>query len=189
MDYTEIFGAVTGLAYVILEIKQRKLMWIVGGISALVYSLIFLNSSLFAAMALQLYFFFASIYGWIAWSKKGESTNTDEPFVVPLSLNRGIISAAISALIFFVIWYVLANFSNDPMPVTDSLIASLSMLATYWVSKKHIQHWLVWIVADILAVDMYFSQGLYATTALYFIYIVAATAGFIHWRKFNVVLN
>jgi hypothetical protein len=36
---------------------------------------------------------------------------------------------------------------------------------------------------------MYLSQGLYATTALYFIYIIAAMAGIVHWRKFRQVLN
>jgi len=189
MDYTEIFGAVTGLLYVILEIKQRKIMWIVGGISALVYSIIFLKSSLYAAMGLQLYFLFASVYGWIAWSRPTETTSNDKPFIAPLSLKRATISVLATLAIFAVIWYVLKNYSNDPMPAIDSIIASLSILATYWVSRKHIQHWLIWIVADILAVYMYSAQGLYATTALYFIYIIAATAGFFHWRKFPVVLN
>ncbi len=189
MDYTEIFGAVTGLLYVILEIKQRKIMWIVGGISALVYSLIFFESSLYAAMGLQLYFVFASVYGWFAWSRQTESTAGDKPFIVPLSMKRAGYSLLVTIIIFGIMWYILKYYSNDPMPVTDSIIAALSILATYWVSKKHIQHWLVWIVADILAVYMYSSQGLYATTALYFIYIIAATAGFFHWRKFPLVLN
>ncbi len=189
MDYTEIFGAVTGLLYVILEIKQRKIMWIVGGISALVYSLIFLKSSLYAAMGLQIYFLFASVYGWIAWSRQSGSSDSDNPFIVPLSFKRAAFSILATLLIFIVIWYILKNYSNDPVPVIDSIIASLSILATYWVSRKHIQHWLIWIVADILAVCMYSSQGLYATTALYFIYIIAATAGFFHWRKFQRVLN
>ncbi|MHC1778885.1 MAG: nicotinamide riboside transporter PnuC [Bacteroidales bacterium] len=189
MDYTEIFGAVTGLLYVILEIKQRKIMWIVGGISALVYSLIFFESSLYAAMGLQLYFLGASVYGWIAWSRQSDISAGDKPVIVPLSLKRAFFSILITLLVFALIWYILKNYSNDPMPVTDSIIAALSMLATYWVSRKHIQHWLIWIVADILAVYMYSSQGLYATTALYFIYIIAASAGFFHWRKFPLVLN
>ncbi|GAB1474867.1 nicotinamide riboside transporter PnuC [Bacteroidota bacterium] len=189
MDYTEIFGAVTGLLYVILEIKQRKMMWIVGGISALVYSLIFFESSLYAAMGLQLYFLFASVYGWIAWSRQSKTLEGSSLFIVPLSMKRALYSFLVSILIFAVIWYVLKFHSNDPMPVTDSIIASLSILATYWVSRKHIQHWIVWIVADILAIYMYYSQELYATTALYFIYIIAAVAGFFHWRKFPLVLN
>ena len=43
MDVTEVIGAVAGFLYVILEIRQKKAMWIVGGISALFYILLFFN--------------------------------------------------------------------------------------------------------------------------------------------------
>jgi nicotinamide mononucleotide transporter len=75
------------------------------------------------------------------------------------------------------------------MPVSDASIAAISMLATYWVANRYIYHWLLWIVADIIAVYMYLNQGLYATTVLYIIYTVAAIVGYIHWRKFRRVLN
>jgi nicotinamide mononucleotide transporter len=83
-----------------------------------------------------------------------------------------------------IIYYILSEYADDPYPATDALVGSLSMLATYWVSGKHIENWLLWIVADIIAAVLFFSQELYATTALYVIYSVAAAAGYLHWRKF-----
>ncbi len=189
MDYSEIFGAVAGIIYVILEIKQKKLMWIVGAVSALFYTLIFLNANLFAAMGLQIYFLFASIYGLWMWSKKNSKEQISEPIVVKLSIKRAAISTALALAGFLLLWYILKNYSSDPMPATDAMIASLSMLATYWVTNRFIQHWHLWIAANVLAIYMYFSQGLYATTALYLIYIIAAIAGIFHWRKFRQVLN
>ncbi|PKP00304.1 MAG: hypothetical protein CVU13_02010 [Bacteroidetes bacterium HGW-Bacteroidetes-8] len=189
MDYSEIFGAVTGIIYVILEIKQKKSMWIVGAVSALFYTLIFLNANLFAAMGLQIYFLFASIYGWWMWSRQNSNEEISEPIVLKLSIKRAAISSALALAGFLFLWYILKNYSSDPMPATDALIASLSMLATYWVTNRFIQHWHLWIAADVLAIYMYFSQGLYATTALYLIYIIAAIAGIVHWRKFRQVLN
>ena len=50
MDVTEVIGAVAGFLYVILEIRQKKAMWIVGGISALFYILLFFNASLSAVL-------------------------------------------------------------------------------------------------------------------------------------------
>lgn len=189
MDYTEIIGAVTGIIYVVLEIKQKKSMWIVGAVSALFYTLIFLNANLFAAMGLQIYFLFASGYGWWMWSRQNNKDEISEPIVVRLNLTKAAVSTAAALAGFLLLWYILKNYSSDPMPATDALIAALSMLATYWVTNRFIQHWHLWIAADLLAIYMYLSQGLYATTALYFIYIIAAMAGIVHWRKFRHVLN
>ncbi|MDZ4059385.1 MAG: nicotinamide riboside transporter PnuC, partial [Bacteroidales bacterium] len=177
MDYTEIFGAITGTLFVILEIKQKKSMWIVGGISALVYIVVFFNSSLYAAAGVQLYFAAASIYGWYVWRSREGDEGSSDPEVVSMPLKVALISSGIAFLGFLLLWYLLAFYSNDPAPLADALIAALSMLATFWVSHKFIQHWFLWIVANFIAIYIYFSHALYATTALYFIYLIAAFAG------------
>ena len=51
----EIFGFITGILYLILEIKQNKYMWVVNLLSAIAYAVVFAQSSLYAAMALQIY--------------------------------------------------------------------------------------------------------------------------------------
>lgn len=189
MDITEIIGAVTGFIYVILEIRQKRAMWIVGGVSAIFYIALFFNTALYAAAALQLYYLWASFYGWFLWRRESKSDGDEEPVTIQMRPGRVVISSVIALAGFFVVWFALDKFSSDPMPVSDAAIAALSMLATYWVANKFIYHWLVWIVADIIAVYMYSAQELYATTALYLIYTAAAIAGFIHWRKFRRVLN
>lgn len=70
-DYIEYFGFVTGVLYLVFEIKQMKLMWLVGILSALAYIVIFAGSSLYAAMGLQVYYLGVSIYGWLEW-RRGE---------------------------------------------------------------------------------------------------------------------
>lgn len=189
MDLTEIIGAVAGFIYVILEIRQKRAMWIVGGISALFYIALFFNTSLYAAAALQLYYLWASFYGWFLWRRQSKGSADEDPVIIKLNPSKIIISLMAAFAGFFVVWFILAKFSSDPMPVSDAAIAAMSMLATYWVANRFLYHWIVWIVADIIAVYMYSSQELYATTALYLIYTVAAVAGFIHWRKFKRVLN
>ena len=189
MNYAEVFGALSGFLYVILEIKQNKYMWIVGGISALVYTVIFLQSSLFASMGLQIWYVGASFYGWVMWRNQSQKTGLEEPMIMRLNKRKVLWSSIIALLGFFILWYILVKYSSDPMPWIDAFIASLSMLATYWVANRFIQHWLLWIVADLFAVYMYFSQGLYATVFLYVAYTIAAIAGLYHWRKFRKVLD
>ena len=189
MDWIEIFAAATGLLYVVLEIKQKRWMWIIGALSALVYMAVFFSSALYAAMGLQVYYLIVSIYGWRKWGEEGSKENLNREAVVRMKYKFMSISFLVSLVCYFLLIWILENFTADPNPRLDALITIISMLATYWVTRKHIEHWLLWIIADALAVFLYIQQGLYATTALYVIYIVAAVAGYLHWRKFPRVLN
>lgn len=187
--FIEIFGAVTGLLYVYLEIKQRRAMWIVGGISALTYTVVFLNSGLIAAMGLQFYYLGMSIYGWEKWGDKSSVAYDGKLRVSKLS-GRILIFSILSSIVGYLsLAFILEKYSQDPMPKIDALIAILSMLATYWVTKKYIENWFLWILANALSVYLYINQELYATIVLYFVFLIAAVIGYLHWRKFSESLN
>lgn len=189
MSFTELFGALSGIVYVLLEIRQNKYMWIVGGVSALIYVVIFAGSSLFASAGLQAWYVGASIYGWIAWKRESVVRGSDVPVVIQPRKKDLILSAVVALMGTCLLWYLLENYSSDPIPSFDALIASSSMLATYWVARKYIFHWLLWIVTNAFAMVIYAYMGLYATAFLYFVYGVAAVAGYYSWRKFPRVLE
>lgn len=185
MNIIEIAGASLGFLFVLLEIRQHKMMWIVGGASALLYMALFYNSSLFASMALQLWYLGASFYGWFKW-KKSFSSNEDERVTVEISRRRLLLSSIIAIIGIGVVWLFLKQFSEDPQPLVDALIASLSLLATYWVAHKFIYNWYLWIVVDLIAAVFYYSQGLLLTSLLYLLYSALAIVGLLHWRSFKV---
>lgn len=184
MDWIEIFAALTGLLYVVLEIRQKRLMWVVGAVSALFFMVVFVSSSLYAAMGLQVYYLFVSIYGWKKWGENSSDPALAKEVVVAMKLIPALISVSISILSYFLINWILEKYTNDPHSELDAFVTVVSMLATYWVTRKHIENWILWIIADAVAVYLYVQQGLYATTILYVIYIIAAVSGYIHWRKF-----
>ena len=177
----EIIGAIAGLLYVYLEIVQKRSMWIVGGVSALIYVTVFLDSGLYAAGILQVCFLIMSIYGWILWGKSGDESDSEK--VKRLGRKKMIFSILASTLLYAIVTFFLVNYSSDPMPYVDSLIAVLSLLATYWVTGKHAENWIVWIINNAIAIYLYASQGLYPTVLLYSAYFIAALIGYRHWRK------
>ncbi len=61
--WLEIFGAVTGILYVILEVRQNKLLWPLGIITSGVYVYVFFTGKFYADMGLQVYYVLISIYG------------------------------------------------------------------------------------------------------------------------------
>src|SRR5664280_733641 len=68
-NYIEIFGAVTGIIYVFLEIRQTIWLWPVGILTSAVYIWIFFTSKIYADMSLQVYYLAISILGWYWWTK------------------------------------------------------------------------------------------------------------------------
>ena len=68
-NYIEIFGAVTGVIYVFLEIKQSMWLWPVGIITSAVYIWVFLTGKIYADMSLQVYYLIISFIGWYWWVK------------------------------------------------------------------------------------------------------------------------
>jgi nicotinamide mononucleotide transporter len=68
-NFIEIFGAVTGIIYVFLEIKQTIWLWPVGIITSAVYIWVFFTSKFYADMSLQGYYLIISCLGWYWWTK------------------------------------------------------------------------------------------------------------------------
>ena len=63
-NIVEVFGAATGIAYVILEIRRNILLWPLGILTSAVYIYVFGRNGFYAGMVLQGYYVVISIYGW-----------------------------------------------------------------------------------------------------------------------------
>ena len=68
-NFIEIFGAVTGMVYVFLEIRQKIWLWPVGVVTSAVYLWVFFTGKLYADMSLQGYYLVISAIGWCWWVK------------------------------------------------------------------------------------------------------------------------
>jgi len=81
-NYIEVFGAIAGLVYVFLEIRQTIWLWPVGIVTSAVYIWVFFTNKLYADMSLQGYYLGISFLGWYWWvrgtGKKKEEETRDE---------------------------------------------------------------------------------------------------------------
>jgi nicotinamide mononucleotide transporter len=71
-NYIEIIGAVTGIIYVFLEIRQTIWLWPLGLITSAAYVWIFFSGKLYADMSLQAYYIIISLLGWYWWVRGAE---------------------------------------------------------------------------------------------------------------------
>lgn len=181
--YIEVFGALAGIIYVFLEIRQSIWLWPVGLITSAVYVWVFFASKFYADMALQTYYVVISVYGWYWWLKGGKKYDSDSLPVTRLSMKLAGILLFIFLLLFAGIWYLLFNYTDSPVPIGDAFTTALSIVATWMLARKIIEHWLLWIVADFVSMGLYIYKGLYPTVILFAVYTIMAIVGYREWRK------
>ena len=200
-NYIEIFGAVTGIVYVFLEIRQTIWLWPVGIITSGVYIWVFFTSKFYADMSLQVYYLIISILGWYWWTKgKGnnaqgtehraqstdladDNTGKEELKVTRLKVRTGIILGIAFVLIYLVMWFVLTSWTDSPVPARDSFVTSLSIIATWMLARKIYEHWFLWIVVNFVSAIFFLTRGLYPTVILYLVYGLMSFVGLVEWKK------
>ena len=185
----EIFTLVTGVIYIILEIRQKNLMWVVGILTSIAAMWVFFRQGLYASFALNTYYLVTSFIGLWQWRKDIDRISQDgsEQKDGTVRLKRlSIKTVAVSA--FAVVAGTLAlaflmELLENPMSYLDSAVAVLSAVATWWLVRCYIQQWWLWIAADTVSTILCASQGLWWMAALYAAYAVSAIIGYIHWKK------
>ena len=178
----EIAGSVLSTIYLYLSVKQKAGLWIFGFLCSALYTVVFFESKFYADMTLQVYYMRVSVFGWLSW-RAGE---TQPEKVLPVKRTRfksALIITAIALILFFVYRFILLNYTDSPLPNADSLTTALSIVATWMLARKMIEHWLLWVFIDALSAGLYFYKGLYPTAVLFVVYTVMAIVGYYQWKK------
>lgn len=216
-NYIEIFGALAGIVYVFLEIRQNLWLWPVGIATSAVYIYVFFTGKLYADMSLQVYYLIISIAGWYWWVKgagrrtqgtrhreQGAANKAADNYMegavqndqiadgLPSQKGLGVGSVdrktsvfliIIFTFLFFTMWLVLDKITDSPVPGWDSFITALSIIATWMLARKFIEHWYLWLIVNAAAMILFLSRGLYPTTALYAVYFIMSFSGLKEWKK------
>ena len=180
--WIEIFGVITGIIYVILEVKQNRLLWPLGIITSAAYNYIFFTGKFYADMGLQVYYVLISIYGWYYWSRGGAKAVKGELPVVRMTRQQ-LILLSLSFIAFWVAIYFLDTFTDSTVPLGDSLTTALAIVATWMLTRKIIEQWFLWIIANVVSIGLYIYKGLYPTVILYAVYAGMAVYGYLEWKR------
>lgn len=189
----EIFTLVTGIIYMILEIRHHRFMWVVGVLTSAAAMWVFFRQGLYASFGLNTYYLITAFIGLWHWTRDSrridveKKDDSDETIVLNrLSLRTVLMSLAFSAAGIFALAWVMELVEN-PMSYLDSAVTVLSIVATWWLVKSYIEQWWLWILADTLSTILCLTQGMWWMAVLYAAYTVSAFIGLHYWRKHGVV--
>ena len=188
--YIEVFGAITGIVYVFLEIRQNIWLWPVGVITSSVYIWVFFTGKFYADMSLQCYYLVISIIGWYWWSEgrgQGDVSSTSHEIkqisVTHITRKTAITLSMVFVLLYTGLWFFLDRLTDSPVKEWDSFITSLSIIATWMLARKIYEHWYLWIIVNFASVVIFVVRGLYPTVVLYAVYGIMSFAGLWEWSK------
>ena len=130
-------------------------------------------------MILHIIYIFLQFYGWYNWKYGG--SNKSELRITLLTNTTFWIGLTI--VITALLGYVMQTKTDASFPYEDAFITVASLVAQYLMIKKILGSWLFWIVVDVVAISVYFYEGLYFTTALYILFLIMAIMGYLEWKK------
>lgn len=181
MTWLEAIAVVFGLLSVWFAKKENILVYPTGIISVLIYVQICFGAKLYADMGINAYYFVMSVYGWYMWTRKdGQSAQ------IPITRNsktENILTLVLLVFSYFLLNFLLSNYTDSDVPQWDSLTTSVAFAAMWLMAKKKIENWLAWIIADLVSIPLYFYKGYILTSFQFFVFLILAIAGYYSWKK------
>jgi nicotinamide mononucleotide transporter len=176
----ELVAAILGLLCVWLTIKQSIGCWPTGLAMVLLYIVIFFEAKLYSDMLLQCVYVVLQLYGWYAWLHGG-------PEQTALTVNRlpaGRVGLwCLAGTAGWIGLGTLMHTSTDASyPYVDAFATVASLIAQWFMSRKILESWLVWILVDVVSIGLYVAKELYPTAVLYVVFLGLATRGWFAWR-------
>ncbi|MCU0430014.1 MAG: nicotinamide riboside transporter PnuC [Cytophagaceae bacterium] len=180
LQVIEWTGVLFGVLSVIYAVLGNKLTWPIGIISCIAYFYFHYDQKYYFSMGLQAFYIITCIGGWMEWHKKNPS---EEKGVSNVPLwHYGIYIPAI-AIGTLVMGYFLDIKTDDPKPYLDTFATVLSVLGQWFLIRRYLENWLVWVVADSVYCYLFFVQENLPSLLLFLVYLVFAIVGYFQWKK------
>tara|TARA_B100000579_G_C22752862_1_gene814929 strand:+ start:445 stop:1062 length:618 start_codon:yes stop_codon:yes gene_type:complete len=179
----EVFASFLGVLSVWFAKKNKILVYPTGITSTLIYVWILFNNELLGDLIINVYFFLMSIYGWFFWSRKDKGLVQNQ--ISRLNLNELIFGLIIFISGFVIVKniYNISNWHQSYVSSIDTLTTAIFFSAMWFMARRKIEHWILWIIGDIISIPLYIYKGLFFTSIQYFIFTIIAFLGFFTWLR------
>jgi nicotinamide mononucleotide transporter len=178
----EFVAFIFGLLSVYYAKNQNILVYPYGFICTFISVYLLYINQYFGDMIVNIYYSFMSIYGWFFWKNKSKvnefkitTTNKLEKFT------------AIFIFVFTIIFtYFVYLYFIDQLQLPnylDIFTSGIFFTAMWLMAKKKIEHWILWIIGNVITIPLYGYRGLGMLSIQYLIFTIIAILAFFEWRK------
>ena len=181
--FLEIVAVVMGLASVYFAKKDHLWVYPTGMISTAIYVYLLVQAGLVGDVLINAYYFIMSVYGWFFWTQKKEGITVHA--IASINLRETLMSVFlfIGSIVGVGLLYVFFDKANDWTAPVDTLTTALFFVGMWLMARRKIQHWIFWIIGDVISVPLYLVKGLGLTSLQYIIFTLIAIFGYREWKK------
>lgn len=171
------------LANVFLATRQNIWSWPVGVVAVSLYLYVFAEAKLYSDAGLQVFFLVMQFYGWYQWTRGGVEHAKSLSPVTRLSRRGWLLTLAGVAAWTLGLGTVMHRHTDAAAPYPDAFTTILSVIAQFLMTRKILENWTLWIVADVVYIGVYTYKALYPTTGLYAIFLALCIKGYLDWKR------
>ena len=179
----ELIAFICGILSVWYAKKANVLVYPTGLIGTALTVYLLYQAQYFGDMMMNLYYSAMSVYGWYQWTRY-QQDQPKYPISVTNSHQRWV------GFVFFLITvgitygvYQAFDYTMQWFSYVDMITSGIFFTAMWYMANKKIEHWILWIIADIITVPLYAYRGLGMLSLQYIIFTILAIQGLSAWRK------
>ncbi len=178
----EYIAVLSGILCVWLQTREDIRAWPLGILSVSIYVWIFYQARLYSDALLHFIYIVLNAYGWWYWSQRRRDTHSE----VPIRRFKPWLWVAVLAgvLVVSALWgHFMALNTQASFPYADAYTTVMSLTAQYFLAKKYLENWLLWISVNLVAIPVYVLKQLYPTAGLFAIYLALCILGWLEWSR------
>ena len=178
----ELIAVSFGIASVIFAKNENILVFPTGIISTILYIIICYKFILYGDMLINIYYTLMSLYGWYVWSFKVSGENV----VITTSKKDDVAKSVfifLSTIVIISCIYVYFDRMRNMTDYLDTFTTAIFFTAMWLMANKKIEHWIFWIIGNLISIPLYFVKGLGFSSIQFTIFLILAIIGYKEWKK------
>lgn len=180
--FLELLAVVLGILSVWCAKKEHILVFPIGIISTLLYVYICHQFALYGDAIINIYYTLMSLYGWLMWRKLVAGNEIQITHSSIKDMAKALVIFSTTA-VFVVLVYLYFDRFNQITDYFDTFTTGVFFAAMWLMANKKIEHWLFWIVGNIISIPLYFTKGLGFSGVQFTIFLILAILGYQEWKK------
>lgn len=202
MKSLEIIASLLGVVCVWLVVRRNIWTFPIGLVQVALTAVVCFQSRLYSDMLLQGVFGVMQIQGWVLWSRAGRPADERANKILDDNIEANSSRAADGRIAIrslsplqwvwtglvlasgtFGLGYAMDIWTAADFAYRDAFCTVQSILAQWWMNKRYLESWILWLAVDQVYIFMYADKNLYFFAALYAVFLLQATLGYVEWKK------
>ncbi|OEK09304.1 nicotinamide mononucleotide transporter [Flavivirga aquatica] len=179
----EVIAVIFGFISVWCSKENNVFVFPTGIISTVIFVYLLFKWELLGDMMINAYYFIMSLYGWYVWTLKVDKLNVT-PITRTVSKEKKVSTIIFLVTLLFV--YLVYQFFDkwtSWVAYVDTITTAIFFVGMWLMARRKLEHWLFWIVGDLISVPLYFYKGFTFTSLQYLGFTFIAIYGYIAWKK------